>query len=118
MFSLFFIKFIFDDKCSGIGITIIPALKALGISVDMPETFKNETKGLLGNYNGVDSDDFILPNGTVLPSNMTDKQKFEDFGSHCKLLLYLIVCLSSFFLFNNNDDDEALYCAFLRCTVD
>lgn len=72
---------------SGIGITITPAIKALDISVNMPVTFRNQTKGLLGNYNNDPSDDFTLPNGTVLPSNITDRQKFVHFGIHCKLYI-------------------------------
>lgn len=81
-------------ECAGIGITIVPGIKALDISVDMPVIFRNQTTGLMGNFNSIQSDDFILPNGTVLPSNMTDRQKFEDFGSHCKLLLPCSLSLS------------------------
>ena len=42
--------------------------------------------GLLGNFNGDPSDDFVYPNGTVLPSDATDEMLHE-WGQACTFLL-------------------------------
>ncbi|XP_070174330.1 fibrillin-3-like [Littorina saxatilis] len=55
-------------------------MKTLAISVAMPLTFSNKTQGLLGNFNGNKNDDFVLPNGTVLSSSLTEKEIFHSFG--------------------------------------
>ncbi|XP_053387796.1 mucin-like protein [Mercenaria mercenaria] len=47
------------------------------LSTFVPTHFKNLTKGLLGNYNGDASDDFAMPNGTVLKENITEREIFE-----------------------------------------
>ena len=67
-----------------ISLTITIGMKSLDISVAMPLTYQNQTRGLLGNFNGMQGDDFILPNGTVLGSNLTERQIFEMFGNQCK----------------------------------
>ena len=67
-----------------ISLTITIGMKSLDISVAMPLTYQNQTRGLLGNFNGIQGDDFVLPNGTVLGSNLTERQIFEMFGSQCK----------------------------------
>ncbi|XP_025082446.1 uncharacterized protein LOC112557056 isoform X3 [Pomacea canaliculata] len=65
---------------SGIGLTISVGFKSLDIAVTMPEEFRGLIKGLLGNFNGNPSDDFLLPNGRTLSSNLTDRQIYETFG--------------------------------------
>ena len=53
-----------------------------------PATFRGQiTGGLVGNFNGNSTDDFILPNGTAVfvGQNATEKQIFEEFGQKCKL---------------------------------
>nr|KAG5693347.1 hypothetical protein BaRGS_017640 [Batillaria attramentaria] len=39
-----------------------------------------QTLGLLGNNNGKKEDDLVLPDGTMLPNNLTERQIFEQFG--------------------------------------
>ena len=55
--------------------------------------FKNSYRfsGLLGNVNGNPDDDFELPNGTTLPSNLTESEIYTQFGEHC---MYLALSLS------------------------
>ena len=42
--------------------------------------------GLLGNLNGDPSDDFVYPNGTVLPSDATNEMLHE-WGQACKFIV-------------------------------
>ncbi len=54
----------------------------LGITVELSENFRNETRGLLGVFNGDGSDDFTLPNGTVL--DISQEEDIYQFGLECK----------------------------------
>lgn len=65
---------------SGISLKVTPKIRSLAVSLAVPLTFKGRTRGLLGNYNGDKDDDFVLPDGTVLPSNITERDVFEQFG--------------------------------------
>nr|KAG5691697.1 hypothetical protein BaRGS_029462 [Batillaria attramentaria] len=38
------------------------------------------TRGLLGNFNGIKNDEFVLPDGRILSDNMTDRQLHNNFG--------------------------------------
>lgn len=50
------------------------------------EKYKGMTTGLMGNFDGNKTNDFILPNGTMLPHNATNSEKkiFYNFGQQCK----------------------------------
>jgi len=51
----------------------------------IPGTFNSSLEGLLGNFDGISTNDFILPNGTVLENrNYTEKEIYYKFGQHCK----------------------------------
>ena len=56
----------------------------LSFVVTLSDSFKNETRGLMGTWNDDTDDDFTLPNGTVLPPSLTAKQIHFDFGVKCK----------------------------------
>ncbi|KAH9523885.1 hypothetical protein Btru_047323 [Bulinus truncatus] len=62
---------------SGVSFTVHVAVKSLVIEVNVPLSFRNKTKGLLGNFNGNKSDEFILPDGNVLPANLTERQIYQ-----------------------------------------
>ena len=48
--------------------------------------------GLTGKWNGNMDDDFTLPNGTVLPIDMSESDIFYKFGEQCELdNCYLLV---------------------------
>ncbi|XP_052777913.1 mucin-like protein [Mya arenaria] len=49
----------------------------LSLSTIVPDTFNGLTKGLLGNYDGDSSNDFQMPNGTILSANITERKVFE-----------------------------------------
>jgi plastocyanin len=52
----------------------------LAISVTLPSELKGLIKGLLGNFDDDKTNEFIAPDGTVLPDNSTDEQIFHNFG--------------------------------------
>lgn len=79
---------------TGIGLTISVGIKALDISVSMPERFGNQTSGLLGNFNGDKTDDFRFPNDTLVGRNLTDRQIYEKYSPYCEYLPSLSLCLS------------------------
>ena len=66
---------------SGITVTIsiVAGLPIYTIAVASTDNIT----GMLGNYNGNPNDDFIYPNGTILPSNSSDRQLYS-FGQSCK----------------------------------
>ena len=47
--------------------------------------YENSSVGLAGKWNGNVDDDFTLPNGTVLPIDMSDSDIFYKFGQACEL---------------------------------
>lgn len=51
----------------------------------LPVAFQNNTKGLLGVWNGDPDDDLQRPDGTVLPPNSTLREIHEQFGELCML---------------------------------
>ncbi|KAK7483626.1 hypothetical protein BaRGS_00025179, partial [Batillaria attramentaria] len=65
---------------SGISIGVSVRIKSLAVSVSLPLAFQGQTLGLLGNNNGKKEDDLVLPDGTMLPNNLTERQIFEQFG--------------------------------------
>ncbi|KAK3609861.1 hypothetical protein CHS0354_015052 [Potamilus streckersoni] len=62
---------------SGIFLTITLRLKMLSISVGIPSIFRGQTKGLLGNFDGDITNDFICANGTQLNNTITDREIFQ-----------------------------------------
>lgn len=63
----------------------------LTFSTTVPDDFASQTVGLVGNFDGDDTNDFILPNGTVLTENQTrtERQIFYNFGVNCEYILPL-----------------------------
>ena len=76
-------SFIFDNS---VVITIKAANDILSFQLSVPEEFFNGTKGLVGVWNGNQEDDFLTPNGTILPINSSESFIFSHFGERCKLL--------------------------------
>ncbi|RNA00948.1 sushi domain-containing 2-like [Brachionus plicatilis] len=62
-------------------ILLTPRKNAFLIFCSIDKKYTNRTRGLLGNFNGIKSDDFRLPNGVVLNLNKNeDRDIFENFG--------------------------------------
>ena len=70
---------------SGISVTVTEVQGSLSIVFAAPTSFKGNTSGLLGTWNGDKDDDFLKPDGTTLPSNATGRQIHFNFGLKCKL---------------------------------
>lgn len=53
--------------------------------------YKGLTSGLMGNFDDIESNDFMLPNGTELNENATKTERdiFYNFGQHCKFIFIL-----------------------------
>ena len=88
---------------SGISVTVKVVSEALSIVLAAPRRFKNQTKGLLGTWNDDPDDDFLTPNGTILPSNASSKDIHYNFGLLCKsgCYNYSVVPSSKNLLFEN-----------------
>ncbi|XP_031551134.1 mucin-like protein [Actinia tenebrosa] len=65
---------------SGISVTVTEVKGALSILLAMPKSFRNQTKGLLGTWNGNQTDDLTTPSGDVLPANASSRDIHFQFG--------------------------------------
>ncbi|KAH9523872.1 hypothetical protein Btru_047284, partial [Bulinus truncatus] len=65
---------------TGMTIKVFMGIKCLEVNIEASKDFSGKIKGLLGNFNGNKTDDYVLPNGTILSSNQTERQIFENFG--------------------------------------
>lgn len=77
---------------TGISVTVTLQSDILDFVATLPQSFMGRTLGLLGNFNGNDTDDFIYPDGTVLSNDAQDRE-IHSFGQSCKEFC------PSFFLF-------------------
>ncbi|XP_059143723.1 mucin-like protein [Physella acuta] len=68
---------------SGVSIEVNVAVKSLEIMFEVSKELQNKTRGLLGNFNGIKTDEFILPNGQVLPSNLSEREIYYQFAKQC-----------------------------------
>lgn len=57
--------------------------------VVVDSTYSGVAKGLMGNFDGNATNEFILPNGTLLDENATKTERdiYFNFGQKCKLLV-------------------------------
>ena len=67
------------------GATVMISLQMsfLQTTVILSDNYMEETRGLMGVYNGDPSDDFTLPDGTVLGGGLTEAEIYN-FGLQCK----------------------------------
>lgn len=67
------------------GATVMVSLQMsfLQTTVILSDDYVEETRGLMGVYNGDPSDDFTLPDGTVLSGSLTEAEVYS-FGLQCK----------------------------------
>ena len=56
-----------------------------------PEEFRNQTQGLLGNWNGDPDDDFLRPDGSVLHTNASMEDIHYMFGEQCEYMQCFLV---------------------------
>ncbi|XP_067687865.1 uncharacterized protein [Haliotis asinina] len=60
----------------GIVVTMTIISGTLSQATVLEERYRGLTKGLLGNYNGNDTDDFTSPDGTMYPATSTDDELY------------------------------------------
>ena len=70
----------------GFSFNVSVAAQTLAISTFVPQRYRNQVKGLLGNYDGDPANDFIGPDGMLLSPNATERQIFH-YASQCELKL-------------------------------
>ena len=68
-------------------ITVSAQMSFLHVSVQVSAGFEDDTRGLLGFFNGDSSDDFTLPNGTVLSADLTEEEIYHQFGLQCESIV-------------------------------
>ncbi|XP_078690041.1 mucin-like protein [Branchiostoma floridae x Branchiostoma belcheri] len=71
------------------GITVKATAKKGMLSVEFssPPELKGKIRGLLGRFDGDQSNDFETSNGTILPVNATERELYEDFGLSWQLTI-------------------------------
>ena len=74
---------------NGVSISVSVNGDLPNIVVSLPQDLRGQTRGLLGNFNGNDTDDFFFFNGTMLSSDASEREIF-DFGQSCKLLFQVV----------------------------
>ncbi|XP_062596320.1 serine-rich adhesin for platelets-like, partial [Saccostrea cucullata] len=83
---------------SGITFDMSLNLGMLELTTGVPDSLSSTTtnSGLLGNVNGDIKDDLKTPNGTLLPSNSTEKEIYHNFGE-----LWRVECDKSLFVYQH-----------------
>lgn len=74
---------------SNIAFTFTDVGGILAIAFEAPDDFKNRTKGLLGTWNDNPSDDFVTPEGTLIPTDASPRRIHFEFGLKCEFFLLL-----------------------------
>ena len=72
----------------GATVMVASQMTFLQATVVLTNAYLSETRGLMGVFNGDPSDDFTLPNRTVLAADLTEAEVYN-FGLECKL--YIII---------------------------
>ncbi|XP_072330227.1 uncharacterized protein [Scyliorhinus torazame] len=62
---------------SGISLSVKAGYGMLLVITNLPEKYMNKTNGLLGVWNGNQTDDFTMPNGSVIPTNSKESTIFD-----------------------------------------
>lgn len=57
-------------------------IRMLTLNVFVANAYRNQTIGLLGNFDGIVENDFITPDGQVLPNDM-DEREIHKYGTMC-----------------------------------
>ncbi|XP_054773314.2 sushi domain-containing protein 2-like [Lytechinus pictus] len=87
----------------GVGLTLKESEGAMSIFLVAPDSFRNQTQGLMGTWNGVSSDDFLTPQGNLLSPDLTTEQLHDQFG-----LQWEIDAQESLFFYETGTDHESV----------
>ncbi|XP_030835519.1 sushi domain-containing protein 2-like [Strongylocentrotus purpuratus] len=86
----------------GVGLNLKASEGAMSILLVAPDSFRGQTQGLMGTWNGNPSDDFLTPQGSFLSPNLTTEQLHYQFG-----LLWEIDAAESLFYYELGTDHES-----------
>ncbi|KAH9505487.1 hypothetical protein Btru_057440 [Bulinus truncatus] len=78
----------------GVSVKVHTASKSLLVELDVLKDLQNKTRGLLGNFNGNKDDEFTLSDGTVLPSNISEREIYQHFAKS-----WIVTAESSVFVY-------------------
>ena len=80
---------------NGVVVIVKAANDILSFQLSIPKTYYDNTKGLLGAWNGKQEDDFLRPDGTTVAVDSTDEIIFYLFGEKCTCCIrsYVYVCM-------------------------
>ena len=67
---------------NGIALRIYLYSQSMSFILQLVDTYKDSVSGLLGNFNGIVDDDFMLPSGDFIPIESTLSQIHYQFGLH------------------------------------
>ena len=76
--------------CLGFSFNVSVAVQTLAISTFVPQRYRDQVRGLLGNYDGDPKNDFVAPDGTMLSPNATERHIFQ-YASRCELKVKYIL---------------------------
>ena len=68
---------------NGVSMTVSSSFGLLSFVATVPQEFEGNATGLLGNFNGDSSDDFLFRNGTMLEDSPPDRL-IHEFGQSCE----------------------------------
>ena len=71
------------NSARGVSVTIRVIEGIPNYVLTLTQRYGNQTSGLLGNFNGDDTDDFVFRNGTRLGNDASDSE-IHQFGQSCK----------------------------------
>ena len=72
---------------NGVSLNFTIQVGVLSFVAQLPEEFRNTTRGLYGNFDGDRTNDYIYRNGTMLSANTSDRV-LHTFGQSCNLYIY------------------------------
>lgn len=84
-----FNRIVFSSFFKAIILRVSLGVRFLISEVVVDSAYSGFAKGLMGNFDGNATNEFILPNGTLLDENATkiERDIYFNFGQKCKLLI-------------------------------
>ena len=71
---------------SAISLTVYVGIRNLEFSIDLPNHLRSKSLGLLGNFDGISTNDFSDTNGDMIQNNSVNSERniLENFASLCE----------------------------------
>ncbi|BFZ22228.1 hypothetical protein BsWGS_25267 [Bradybaena similaris] len=85
----------------GVAFKVHVGVQSLAIHIEVDISLQNKTRGLLGSFTGNPNDDFLLPDGSILPSNITERQILEVFARQ-----YLVTTSNTVFIYDQGESTD------------